>query len=330
MPQSRRTNVKFTPLDGEAARLRRGDQSAAALVDMPPTAETAPAAANSVEALFAEIDADPDACLDPLSYVEFAQRFRDTEQAQEATRRAEQLRAWSLIDKADPQAIAAFQRTALFPALATKAAQAHTRAMADVAAALRESRQTRKARKARETALARIYARFPQFSVWRDMLESGDAGPEMVIIPAGTFLMGTPEDEPGRFDNEGPQHQVTIDKPFGLGKYAVTYDEYDAYCTATDTAKPDDRGGGRGRRPVTDISWDAIAGPGGFLDWLNAQIAGAPYRLPSEAEWEYAARAGTTTACSFGADPAALDAYAWFAANSEGTPQPVGMTRPNP
>jgi formylglycine-generating enzyme required for sulfatase activity len=297
---------------------------------MPPTAETAPAAANSVEALFAEIDADPDACLDPLSYVEFAQRFRDTEQAQEATRRAEQLRAWSLIDKADPQAIAAFQRTALFPALATKAAQAHTRAMADVAAALRESRQTRKARKARETALARIYARFPQFSVWRDMLESGDAGPEMVIIPAGTFLMGTPEDEPGRFDNEGPQHQVTIDKPFGLGKYAVTYDEYDAYCTATDTAKPDDRGGGRGRRPVTDISWDAIAGPGGFLDWLNAQIAGAPYRLPSEAEWEYAARAGTTTACSFGADPAALDAYAWFAANSEGTPQPVGMTRPNP
>ena len=131
-------------------------------------------------------------------------------------------------------------------------------------------------------------------SVFRDI----DAPwcPEMVVIPAGRFVMGSPESEAGRFDDEGPPHFVTIAEPFALGRYPVTFEEYDEFAASTGRGPPGDQGWGRGRRPVIDVSWDDAEA---YVDWLS-QRTGQPYRLPSEAEWEYACRAGTTTPFHFG------------------------------
>jgi len=120
--------------------------------------------------------------------------------------------------------------------------------------------------------------------------------PEMVPIPAGSFLMGSPAGEPEREDDEGPQHQVQV-PTFELGKYEVTFDQWDA-CVAGGgcTQRPEDEGWGRGTRPVINISWNDVQG---YVKWLSTQT-GNHYRLPSEAEWEYAARAGTTTPFSTG------------------------------
>ncbi len=120
--------------------------------------------------------------------------------------------------------------------------------------------------------------------------------PELVTLPAGAFVMGSPDTEKERFDDEGPQHTVTIGNRFAIGRYAVTFEEYDAFCEATGHETPDDQGWGRGRRPVINVSWrDARA----YCEWLSKET-GFPYRLPSEAEWEYACRAGTTTRFAFG------------------------------
>ena len=116
--------------------------------------------------------------------------------------------------------------------------------------------------------------------------------PEMVMIPGGTFMIGSPADEPGRFSDEGPRHQVTIE-PFAMGKTEVTFAEWDACVTAggCNGYKRLPLPWGRGSQPVVAVSWkDAKA----YVSWLS-QHTGQPYRLPSEAEWEYAARAGTTT-----------------------------------
>ncbi len=123
--------------------------------------------------------------------------------------------------------------------------------------------------------------------------------PEMVAVPPGSFVMGSPPGEKGRGDGEGPRRRVTIAGAIGVGKYEVTFAEWDA-CRADGGCNghlPDDRGWGRGRRPVIGVSWrDAAA----YVAWL-ARTTGKPYRLPSEADWEYAARAGTATAHFWGA-----------------------------
>lgn len=117
--------------------------------------------------------------------------------------------------------------------------------------------------------------------------------PEMVRIPPGKFLMGSAD-----YGNEKPQHEVTIAYDSEISKYEVTFDEYDAFAEATTRKLPDDRGWGRGRRPVINVSFnDAQA----YVQWLSEQT-GKRYRLPIEAEWEYAARAGTQTEYWWGND----------------------------
>jgi formylglycine-generating enzyme required for sulfatase activity len=116
--------------------------------------------------------------------------------------------------------------------------------------------------------------------------------PEMVVIPAGEYVRGSPEAEPGRFAVEGPLAQVTIASAFAVGKFEVTFEEWDG-CVAAGGCRgyrPADRWG-RGRQPVNNVSWDDA---NAYVAWLSG-ITGKPYRLLSEAEWEYAARAGTTT-----------------------------------
>lgn len=120
--------------------------------------------------------------------------------------------------------------------------------------------------------------------------------PEMVTIPAGQFTMGSPNSEVGRDSDEGPQHQVTIAKPFAVGKFEVTFDEWEA-CVAERACRPaEDSGFGKGRRPVININFQNVEL---YLDWLSEKT-GKKYRLLSEAEWEYAARAGTDTSRFWG------------------------------
>jgi len=121
------------------------------------------------------------------------------------------------------------------------------------------------------------------------------AKPEMVAIAGGAFSMGCGAPDTACLDAEKPVHTVDV-KGFDLSRYEVTFDQYDAFATATRRAKPDDKGWGRGNRPVINVNWeDANA----FVTWLAKQT-GEPYRLPTEAEWEYAARAGTSTVYLWG------------------------------
>jgi formylglycine-generating enzyme required for sulfatase activity len=145
-------------------------------------------------------------------------------------------------------------------------------------------------------ALQRQTARALEIPVeFRDSLQDGGRGSMIVVIPGGRFLMGSPEDESRRNTDER-QHEVAV-AHFAIGKYAVTFEEYDRFAAATGHEQPHDEGWGRGRRPVINVSWfDAVA----YTQWLSQQT-GQTYRLPTEAEWEYACRAGTTTPFYFGA-----------------------------
>jgi formylglycine-generating enzyme required for sulfatase activity len=146
-------------------------------------------------------------------------------------------------------------------------------------------------------------------------------GMEFVLIPAGSFSMGADKNfDPAGDDDETPQHRVTISKPFYLGKYEVTQGQW----TAVMGSNPSEF---KGRsNPVEQVSWDDVQV---FIQRLNRQEGHNRYRLPTEAEWEYAARAGTSSAYSFGDGADSLGRYAWYGNNSGVETHPVGQKQPN-
>lgn len=156
----------------------------------------------------------------------------------------------------------------------------------------------------------------------RDTLTSGDQGPELVLIPAGTFQMGSPDSEPGRYPNER-LHTVTIEHTFAISRYEISFDEYALFAQTSGHPLPSDQDWGQKQHPVINVSWlDAMA----YTDWLSTQT-GQHYRLPTEAEWEYAARAGTQTAYWWGDTfkPAWLNCYGCDPNKELSTPLPVGQ-----
>ena len=140
---------------------------------------------------------------------------------------------------------------------------------------------------------------------------------EMVLIPAGKFMMGSPASEVGRSDNETP-HEVTLTKPFYIGKYEVTQEQWQAVMGDNPSRTK------VSRLPITNVSWNDIQD---FIKKLNAKTSDG-YRLPTEAEWEYACRAGTTTAYSFG-DSITRSDVNYDAAQAQGSIKVVGSYKPN-
>jgi formylglycine-generating enzyme required for sulfatase activity len=142
-------------------------------------------------------------------------------------------------------------------------------------------------------------------------------GMEFMLIPAGTFMMGSTNGEA----DERPVHQVTISRPFYLGKYEVTQAQWQAVMGNNPSLIQDDP-----TLPVDQVWWTDVQE---FIRKLNTMEGGNKYRLPTEAEWEYAARAGSTTAYCFGDDPKRLGEYAWYKDNAGGKTHPVGQLKPN-
>jgi formylglycine-generating enzyme required for sulfatase activity len=186
---------------------------------------------------------------------------------------------------------------------------------------------------------------------YKEVLEHAGVNIEMVPIKGGKFLMGSSKTEEERKDDEGPQHDVEI-APFWMGKYELTWEAYDVWGEEIDILRrkftklqPSPRDAvadavTRPTEPYTDMSFSMGKGKHPaicmtqhaartYCKWLSAKT-GRYYRLPTEAEWEYACRAGTTTAYSFGNDPDKLDDYAWQNSNSGGQYAKVGLKKPNP
>jgi len=193
---------------------------------------------------------------------------------------------------------------------------------------------------------------------------------EMVYVPGGEFMIGSPEDEPGRDEDEGPMRKVRV-KPYWIGKYEITWEQYEGYAFAKDPTMLDAisiaspkinltwglkfyswfrlqsrllfneqldaitrpspyygdfyHGMGRGRKPAIGVSW---LNARMFCEWLSKKT-GQNFRMPTEAEWEYAARAGSQSTYYFGDDESQLEDYAWYEYNSDFESQEVGTKKPN-
>lgn len=165
-----------------------------------------------------------------------------------------------------------------------------------------------------------------------DELRGGGTGPPMVVIPGGRFLMGCrPENNHRCGPSQGPLHYVQI-PPFAISKYEVTFEDYDRYLHATGgsgrSEEAGDEGWGRGNRPVINVLFEEAFA---YIDWLSAQT-GVQYRLPSESEWEYVARAGTDTAYSWGNEVGVNNANCLGCGSrwDNKTTAPVGSFDPNP
>ena len=188
---------------------------------------------------------------------------------------------------------------------------------------------------------------------YTELIEHTDAKIEMLPIRGGKFVMGSPESEKGRYPGEGPQHEVEL-SPFWMAKCEITWDAYDVWMSDLDVLKRNVLGFAETPRdklaeklqitqptkPYTDMTFGMgkLGFPAicmtqhsarVFCQWLSAKT-GRYYRLPTEAEWEYACRAGTTTAYSFGDDPSLLGEYAWYLDTSNEKYQKVGQKKPNP
>jgi formylglycine-generating enzyme required for sulfatase activity len=155
-----------------------------------------------------------------------------------------------------------------------------------------------------------------------DMDYTNSIGMEFVLIPAGEFLMGSDKGkDQDADDDETPQHRVRISKPFYLGKYEVTQALWEAVMGNNPSLFKDRS------NPVELVSWDDAQE---FIKRLNAREGHNRYRLPTEAEWEYAVRAGTSTDFFWGEDESRLGEYAWYYGNSGHSTHPVGQKKPNP
>jgi formylglycine-generating enzyme required for sulfatase activity len=142
---------------------------------------------------------------------------------------------------------------------------------------------------------------------------------KLVLIPAGKFMMGSPDSEQGRSKFEGPQHEVALSKPFYVGVTEVAQAQYQAVMGTNPSNFKGET------NPVEMVSWTEATA---FCKKLSEKSRHA-VRLPTEAEWEYACRAGTATAFSFGDSDGALGDYAWYISNSSNTTHPVGQKKPN-
>jgi formylglycine-generating enzyme required for sulfatase activity len=151
--------------------------------------------------------------------------------------------------------------------------------------------------------------------------------PEMIVVPAGVFTMGSPATEKGRFDHEGPQHSVTIARRFAVSKFELTFGEWDACVSVGGCPPPGGADYGRGKMPLIRVTWDDAQQ---YVAWFS-RMTGQPYRLLTEAEWEYATRAGTTTAYYWGEEIGTKNANCrgcGTESDMRGT-LPVGRFKPN-